>query len=207
MAGPANGRGPVPSVNRFADFRAGPREASSARAMKHSAAVLLAVLAFFTAEVRGIEPAPLIEPDADCLRFDEIGLYAVGCRYRNEQEKWFPIGWSHGFDTLTGVALESAGEQNRRPAWLLHPPWRGGTGVSFQEFRLQLPPAAAVRCIQLTGATSMRRDALAGPGEGTKSDGVTFRIRANGRLLLDTHRADSQWGPFPSISPGWRVRR
>ena len=144
----------------------------------------------------GTEPAPLILPDADAVRLDEIGLYAVGYQYRRQAEKRFPDGWSGGFEEHTGVALEPAGEANGREAFLLHPPWRGGTGVAFQEFRFRLPPANGVRQIKLVGATAMRSDALTGAGEAPKSDGATFRIKANGRMLLDENRDDAQWKPF-----------
>jgi len=147
-------------------------------------------------DLSGDQPTPLIAPDADRLSLDEIGLYAAGYRYRGQEENRFPIGWSGAAEAVTGVALQPAGEQNGRAAFLLHPPWRGGTGTAFQEFRFNLPPADAVRRIVLTGATAMRKDALAAPGEKPKSDGATFRIFANGRTLLDEHRADAQWKTF-----------
>ena len=159
-------------------------------------AVAPLVLATFTVHADGHEPAPLIVPDADRLRLDEIGLYAAGYQYRGQEEKRFPDGWSGGFEALTGVALQPAGEQDGRAAFLLHPPWRGGTGVAFQEFRFRLPPAGTMRHIKLVGATAMRSDALAGPGEKPKSDGATFRILANGRTLLDENRDDAQWKSF-----------
>ncbi len=150
----------------------------------------------FSGNVIAGETAPLIAPDAGRLGLDEIGLYTVGYQYRGQEEKFFPVGWSGGFDPLTGVALQPVGEQNGKAALLLHPPWRGGTGVAFQEFRFQLPPASDVRHIRLVGATAMRNDALAAPGEKPKSDGATFRIFANGRKLLDEHRDDSQWKAY-----------
>ncbi len=142
------------------------------------------------------ESAPPITPDADRLALDEIGLYAAGYQYRGQEEKRLPAGWSGRFDAITGVALQPAGEQNGRAAFLLHPPWRGGTGVAFQEFNFRLPPATEVRRILLTGATAMRSDALAKPGEKQKSDGATFRVFANGHKLLDEHRKDDRWTPF-----------
>ena len=140
--------------------------------------------------------APLIFPDADQISLDEIGRYAVGYQSRGQTEQYFPVGWSGGFEGLTGVALQSAGEQKGRQAVLLHPPWRGGTGVAFQDFRFRLPSAEAVQHIRLVGATAMRSDALAGPGEKLKSDGATFRIQVNGRTLWDENRDDSEWKPF-----------
>ncbi len=161
-----------------------------------SLVIVMMVVFASRASVDGGEAAPLITPDAGVMRLDELGLYAVGYQYRGQEEKYFPVGWSGGFDPITGVALQPVGEQNGTPALLLHPPWRGGTGVAFQEFRFQLPPATAAPHIRLTGATAMRRDALAGPGEKTKSDGATFRILVNGRTLLDEHRDDVQWKTF-----------
>jgi len=158
--------------------------------------VALQALAPFAVRADSHEPAPLIVPDADRLPLDEIGLYAAGYQYRGQEEKRFPDGWSGGFEDRTGVALQPAGEQNGRAAFLLHPPWRGGTGVAFQVFRFRLPPSAAVQKIELAGATAMRSDAMAGPGEKPKSDGATFRILANGRTLLDENRADALWKPF-----------
>jgi hypothetical protein len=159
--------------------------------------ILSAFIGFgFSASGDSYESTPPIAPDADRLALDEIGLYAAGYQYRGQEEKRLPAGWSGGFDAITGVALQPAGEQNGRTAFLLHPPWRGGTGVAFQEFNFRLPPAPEVRRILLTGATAMRSDALAKPGEKQKSDGATFRVFANGHKLLDEHRKDNQWKPF-----------
>lgn len=142
------------------------------------------------------QTAPLLVPDAARLRLDDIGLYAAGYRYRGQEEQRFPVGWSENFEKKTGVSLQSAGVQNGREAFLLHPPWHDGTGTAFQEFRFQLPPIGTVRKITLCGATTMRSDALAAPGAKPKSDGVTFRVWANGRELLNEPRADANWKPF-----------
>lgn len=144
----------------------------------------------------GLDSALLITPDAAQLSLDEIGVYAVGYQYRGQPERHFPAGWSGSFEARTGVALQPAGEQDGRAAFLLHPPWRGGTGIAFQEFSINLPTTNAGQRILLQGATAMRQDALARPGEPEKSDGVTFRIFANGHALLDEHRADAKWKDF-----------
>lgn len=142
------------------------------------------------------DPALVITPDSARLVLDDVGLYTVGYQYRGQPEHYFPAGWSGGFEERTGVALQPAGVQKGRTACLLHPPWRGGTGVSFQDFSIRLPAAGEVQRITLTGATAMREDAMAGSGEKAKSDGATFRIFANGRALLDEHRANTDWKDF-----------
>ena len=159
-------------------------------------AITLCVVAPWTVFAGSQTTAPLVVPDAERLRLDEIGLYAAGYQYRGQVERRFPNGWSGGFEEHTGMALQPAGEQDGQAAFLMHPPWRGGTGVTFQEFRFHLPNTDAVRHIKLVGYTAMRSDALAGTGEKPKSDGATFRLVVNGRKLLDEHRADARWKPF-----------
>ncbi|MDQ2798045.1 MAG: hypothetical protein M3Y13_00195, partial [Armatimonadota bacterium] len=82
---------------------------------------------------------PIIVPDQKTMQLDEIGLYEVGYALRGGPEVHLPVGWTGGLDSPTGAACESAGVQNGREAWLLHVPWRGKTGVTFQDFTLQLP--------------------------------------------------------------------
>lgn len=131
---------------------------------------------------------PTITPDSAVMKLDEIGLYSVGWQYRGKAEQRFPDGWSGFFEEATGVACMPMGEQDGKQAFLLHCPWRGGTGVAFQQFSIKLP-AGATR-ITLRGAVAMRADIVG------KSDGATFRIYVNGRKLLDENRKDAVWTPF-----------
>src|SRR5579862_8803451 len=84
---------------------------------------------------------PPIAPDTPVMRLDEIGLYGVGYAYRGQPEHAFPIGWAGFFEERTGVACEPAGSQNGRKAFLLHCPWRNGTGIAYQQFDFRLPVA------------------------------------------------------------------
>lgn len=130
---------------------------------------------------------PVITPDSARLNLDDVGLYDLGYQYRGRQEVLMPLGWSGPFEARTGVACMPAATQNGRRAFLLHPPWRGGTGVTFQEFELRLPKA---RRILLSGATAMRSDSIG------RSDGAVFRIYVDGHEALDDLRQDSAWKPF-----------
>jgi hypothetical protein len=140
-----------------------------------------------------LAPLPLrakqtvIRPDAAVMRLDDIGIYEIGLAYRGKREERFPDGWSGDFDDRTGIACKPMGEQDGKRAFLLHCPWRGGTGITFQQFTFALPHA---RSIHLRGAVAMRADIV------TKSDGATFRVFANGRKLLDVNRTDAAWQPF-----------
>jgi hypothetical protein len=130
---------------------------------------------------------PTIVPDAAVMKLDELGLYSAGYAYRGQPERRFPIGWTGFFEEKTGVACEPYGVQNGKQVFLLHCPWRNGTGITFQEFSFQTP---AVSRIRLRGATAMKSDMI------TKSDGVTFRIYTNGIKGLEYHQTNDVWQPF-----------
>jgi hypothetical protein len=131
---------------------------------------------------------PAITPDATVMNLDELGVYAVGYAYRGQPEQQFAIGWSGFFEERTGVACQPFGSQNAQRAFLLHSPWRGGTGTAFQQFVFSLP-ADATR-ILLRGSTAIRSENV------TNSDGVTFRLYLNGAKRFDYHQTNDVWRPF-----------
>src|ERR1035438_5200673 len=135
--------------------------------------LLLSSAAFLTAA----RAQPAVTPDMSVMNLDELGVYAVGYAYRGQPEQQFPLGWSGFFEDRTGVACEPFGTQNGEEVFLLHCPWRNGTRITFQQFVFSLP-AQATR-ILLQGATAMRSQNV------TNSDGVTFRLYANGTKLFD----------------------
>lgn len=130
---------------------------------------------------------PALAPDAAVMKLNEIASYEVGYAYRGKPEKQYPLGWTGHFEPSTGVACHSEGEVAGKNAWLLHCPWIGGTGISFQRFTFKLPD---VPRIELRGFTAMGADSIG------KSDGATFRVFADKQKLLEVNRADAQWQPF-----------
>jgi hypothetical protein len=131
---------------------------------------------------------PAIVPDNPVMNLDELGVYAVGYAYRSQAEQQFPLGWSGFFETATGVACQPAGTQNTRRAFLLHCPWRGGTGLAFQQFTFSLPASASR--ILLRGAAALRTDIVG------QSDGAVFRVFINGQKQLDVTRTNDVWLDF-----------
>lgn len=131
----------------------------------------------------------LIVPDSPVMRLDDLGLYGVGSRLRGAPaDAPQPTGWVGGLGAGPhGMACEPAATVNGRAAWLLHCPWQDVTGVAYQEYAVKLPRSPK---ITLSGATALRADAVG------KSDGVTFRVFADGRPLLDENRTDAAWRPF-----------
>lgn len=139
----------------------------------------------------------LVKPIQKVTRLDDIGLYRVGCTYLDGHKVDFPIGWQGDFDDTSGVACRPFGSQNGRNATLLHCPWRGGTGVTIQEYLVALPKG---RRAVLSGAIAMGTNCVG------KSDGARFRIIMNGRVALDELRKDDAWKPFKIDLPSGEGR-
>jgi len=135
---------------------------------------------------RAVAQSSLV-PDAAVMSLDDLKVYDVGYAYRGQPERRFPLGWSGNFEKRTGVACQDLGRQSGRRAFLLLVPWRGSTGIAFQLFTFRLP---RVNRIHLRGATALQEDVVG------RSDGVTFRIYANGRKLMEDHRTDATWKSF-----------
>lgn len=131
---------------------------------------------------------PAVRPDASIMNLDALGVYAVGYAYQGQPEHQFPLGWSGHFEERTGISCLPYGEQNGKRVFLLHSPWHGGRGITFQQFVFDLPTQAAR--ILLRGATAMKSDMV------TLSDGVTFRLYANGGKVMEYHQTNDAWKPF-----------
>ncbi len=120
---------------------------------------------------------------------DKIGYSKVSYRYDSGLTGTMPEGWSGIFTTDTGIACGPYGEQNGMHAWLIHPPWRNGTGETDQSFELALLQASRITlrfsCAMQTGSTD--------PG---KSDGATFRFFVNGIKKVDYNTKSTMWKAF-----------
>ena len=132
-------------------------------------------------------PVPAVPVSGGTTSIDDIGYCRVSYRYTDGRGGVEPLGWTGHFEAATGISATPYGTQDGKRAYLLHPIWRGGTGDTDQEYRLTLPGASA---ISLQFSIAMKADAAG------KSDGVTFRLYANGEKLLDRHKSDAAWTPF-----------
>lgn len=130
---------------------------------------------------------PVTVPDQPVTQIDDLGYFQPGYQLRNGPEVYLPVGETYGMDSPTGAACQQASAQKGKEAWLLHCPWRGPTGVSFEDFRFALP---ASHKILLTGDIALMTQAVG------KSDGATFRIFVDGDKRLDINRKDDTWQPF-----------
>jgi len=138
---------------------------------------------------------PVINPDAAVMNLEELGVYAVGYAYSGQPEQQFPLGWT-GTDGTSGASYSFWGEQQGRAAYLMHCPWRGGYGITFQQLAFNLP--TNLTRVLLRGATAM------GSAAAPNSDGVTFRVYTNGVRALDYHQTNDVWRDFELDLTGLR---
>jgi hypothetical protein len=152
-------------------------------------------------------------------RLVDIGAYHLAYKLDKGDVVEMPAGWSGQFNPDAGIAFTPFGVQEGKQALFMHCPWRKGTGVTFAEYRLLLPP---VKPIRLRTAIAMWA------GRGQPGDGVTFRISISSgrsrRTLLDEHYSENSWkeddfdlsdlagkeitlrlevDPGPARDPGW----
>lgn len=109
--------------------------------------------------------------------------------YFDKPEVHLPVGWQ-GTDATSAASLRlgPVPRGDTRQAIHMHPPFRGGVGTVFAEYRLRLPAATPLR---LTFFNAIRDS---GPKEGA-SDGVTFRVWAGDEKLFERHTDAKVWTP------------
>lgn len=107
-----------------------------------------------------------------------------------------PTGWSGHFDDATGISCTPFGVQAGKSIFLIHPPWRGGTGTTNQTFQLSLPTA---KKITLSFAVAMK-EGETGPG---KSDGATFRVFVDNKKIFEQNQTTAVWLPTSLDLTGW----
>lgn len=119
---------------------------------------------------------------------EEAAGAATGILLGERQE---PIGKGATLEVVQGT---SGGQT--LPALYAHPPWKGDAvgGETYAEFFVALPAGGrsvlrfATGLIDLTDPTEIARD-----GEAPLSDGVAFRVLAEGQELFRTHQLRGGW--------------
>ncbi len=111
---------------------------------------------------------------ARILHLDDAGIQRPGYAIKDGPPENLPVGWQ-GSDKTTGtsIGLQDVDRGERRRALAVHPPWRGGWGETWCEYRVALPAAGP---LALEFATAIRDHSATEPA----SDGVQFRVLADG---------------------------
>jgi hypothetical protein len=127
----------------------------------------------------------------------EIGIYRMGFQRHGEPVTMMPEGWVGHFEAASGVSYTPWVKQNGKETILLHCPWRGGTGISFVEYDLELP---RVKPITFSFAIAMQERVT------EQSDGAHFRATITSGndtiVACDEDRKSTEWKEFRAdLSP------
>jgi len=120
--------------------------------------------------------------------------HRVAWQYFEQPISRMPAGWSGSVAGSRGSFRTGNKVTRGESKWAInmHPPWTGGTGTIFAEYRVKLPKTHPIK---LSFANAIRDHSAKEP----PSDGVTFRVWAGeGRdatKLFQRHTASKVWVP------------
>ncbi len=129
-------------------------------------------------------------PEQGGLFLPNLQAQRVVWNFDGGASHFLPIGFSGTDETsrVSFVPVVIARGGVVREAFSVHPPWFGGPGTLFAEYRIRLPQAKPIR---LTYYAAMRD---LSPGE-PESDGITFRTWVDDQAVSAVHVTDKNWVP------------
>ena len=127
-------------------------------------------------------------PQTGLVSLTRIRKHQVGWRFFGQPMVQMAQGWLGSADPSRANFVIGQIERGgvARQALIMHPPWYGGAGTVFADYRVQLPTSGP---ISLSFANAIRDSHTNEP----QSDGVTFRVWVNGKTLYERHTASKTW--------------
>jgi hypothetical protein len=145
---------------------------------------------FEKAAVSSLEPPQLpvnIVPANGSLPLWLLETHRVAWCYYDKPLIYMPVGWEgSSTESSANFSNGSVSRGATKHAIVMHPPWKPGGGTIFAEFSLQLPD---VTPIKLVFSNAIRDNSAAEP----PSDGVTFRVWADGEKLFERNTDSKKW--------------
>ncbi len=129
-------------------------------------------------------------PEQGGLFLPNLQAQRVVWNFDGGASHFLPIGFSGTDETsrVSFVPVVIARGGIVREAFSVHPPWFGGPGTLFAEYRIRLPKAKPIR---LSYYAAMRD---LSPGE-PESDGITFRTWVDDQAVHSANITDKNWVP------------
>jgi hypothetical protein len=140
-------------------------------------------------------PAPpelpvCVVPLTGALPLAALTNWQVAWQWFGKSCERLPVRWqgneSRSSANFAKAPVTRGGET--RQALQMHPPYRGGAGTIFAEYRLKLPATAPIRLVFFN---AIRDNAPTEP----PSDGVTFRVWMDEARLFERHTDAKSWQP------------
>ena len=136
---------------------------------------------------KGATWTPVNVPSHGTLPLLGLRNHRVTWQYTGKDPVTKPVGWQGSDETSrASYSRRRVDRGGVRNALEMHPPYIGGTGGVFAEYRLRLPETTPIR---LLFANAIRDHHPPEPA----SDGVTFRVWVAEEKVFERHRADKVW--------------
>ncbi len=147
-----------------------------------------------------VPDTPLEVPSLGSLALASLKAHRVTWQRFGEPPHEMPAGWE-GHDEGSGTWLGRGwvARGGNRYALQTHPPYRGGAGTLFVEYRLRLPDS---RPLSLDFFNAIRDHSENEP----PSDGVTFRVWVGDSLVFERHTDSKTWVPGHADLSPWAGR-
>ncbi len=129
----------------------------------------------------------MVVPKSGALPLATTTKHRVCWSYFDSPESTLPVGW-HGSEPTSRASFHrgQTARGETRQAIQMHPPYLPGGGPIFAEYRLRLPDTKPLR---LTFFNAIRDHHPPEP----PSDGVTFRVWADDKMLFERHTDAKRW--------------
>jgi hypothetical protein len=133
-------------------------------------------------------PANIV-PAQGVLPLTSLKIHRIAWSYYDKPLHYLPIGWQ-GSDPQSSASfnLQNTTRGATKYSIHMHPPWQGGGGTIFAEYKLKLPNTTP---ITLSFANAIRDHTASEP----PSDGVTFRVWTDKQKLFERHTDCKTWVP------------
>ncbi len=127
-------------------------------------------------------------PERGGLSLTTLDSYRGVWNYDGKPEQILPVGFQGTDKTSSAVAGRNSVDRDGigRQSLGMHPPYKGGIGNVGVEYRVKLPET---KPISLSFFSAMRSVT---PPE-SPSDGITYRIKVDGKTMYEKHDAETVW--------------
>ncbi len=126
-------------------------------------------------------------PPRGAVLLTDTKAFRVGWAYFEQAEVSMPVGWQgEAQPSRANFAIGPVARGATRQALNMHPAWWQGRGTVFVDYRIKLPNTTP---IVLSFANAIRDVTPPEPS----SDGVTFRVLVDGKVVFDRHTDSRVW--------------
>ncbi len=128
-------------------------------------------------------------PERGGLFLPKLDTYRAVWNHDGKPQQVLPVGFQGSDKTSSASISRTSMDRNGigRQSLGMHPPYKGGVGNVAVEYRVKLPETKPLTLSFFTAVRSVT------PPE-SPSDGLTYRVKADGKTVYEKNSAETDWG-------------